>query len=158
MKARFALTGLLTSLVNFMLHALTYFLLLERFFEAHPAGTEAFRRQLVKDEMVWWALGLSGLAFGYLITTVVLWSGAKGWASGLKTGAILGVLLWSGFNFGLYGSSNHFSLAGTLADLVSSAFCVTLSSSFAAWLMHAERGKQAAAPRSDVATPAPPAG
>ncbi|MBI3207010.1 MAG: hypothetical protein HYZ29_36065 [Myxococcales bacterium] len=151
MTARFAITGLLTSLVNFMLHALTYFLLLEQFFAAHPAGTEEFRRQLVKAEMVPWALGLSALAFGSLITTVVHWSGAKSWSSGLKTGAIMGTLLWAGFNFGLYGSVNNFSLAGTLADLVSSAACVTLSSGFAAWVLHSGRGTDAASARSVAA-------
>ena len=156
MKTRFALTGLLTSLVNLALHALTYFLVLKQFFEAHPAGTEDLRRQLVKDadQMVLWSLALSGLAFGYLITTVVHWSGAKGWSSGLKTGAIVGTLLWAGVNFGLYASSNNFSLAGTLADGVRSALCVTVSSGFAAWLLHALGGTRDAAQRPDVGAPA----
>lgn len=158
MKTRFALAGLLTSVVNFMLHAAAYFLLLKQFFEAHPAGSEDFRRQLVKDELVPWALGLSALAFGYLITTVVHWSGAKGWASGLKTGAVMGTLLWSGFNFGLYGSANHFSLAGTFADLVFSALCVTLSSGFAAWALHSGRGTHTATTRSVAGAPGVRAG
>lgn len=111
MTARFVLTGLLTSLVHFVLHALGYFLVLKQVFSAHPGGTEALQRQLVKgaDQMVLWALALSGLAFGYLITTAVRWSGASSWASGVKTGAIVGTLLWAGVNFGLYSSSNHFS-------------------------------------------------
>lgn len=154
MKARFALTGLLTSLVNLALHTLTYFLVLKQFFEAHPAGTVEFRRELVKpaDQMVLWALALSGLAFGYLITTVVQWSGAKGWGSGSRTGAIVGTLLWAGVNFGLYASSNNFSLAGTLADLVSSALCVTVSSGFAAWLLHARRDTRES--RAEATSPA----
>ena len=160
MQARFVLTGLLTSFVNLLLHSLTYFLLLKQFFAAYPAGTEEFRRQLVKDadHMVLWALGLSALAFGYLITTVVLWSGARSWSAGLRTGTIVGTLLWAGVNFGLYASSNNFSLAGTVADLVSSALCVTLSAGFAAWLLHAKRRTREAAGRDDAATQALRAG
>lgn len=160
MNARFALTGLLTSLVNLALHSLTYFLLLREFFAAHPAGTEEFRRQLVKDadHLVLWALALSALAFGYLITTVVHWSGARTWSTGLRTGAITGSLLWGGVNFGLYASSNNFSLAGTLADLVCSASCLTLSAGFAAWLLHAGPRLREAAARPDAVTPGLPTG
>ena len=158
MNARFALTGLLTSVVNLVLHAGTYFLLLERFFAEHPAGTEEFRRQLVKDadHMVLWALALSALAFGTFITTAVRWSGARDWGSGLKTGAIMGTLVWSGVNFGLYASSNNFSLAGTLADLAGSALCMTLSAGFAAWLLHAGRRQHDAT--TPVTRPSPALG
>jgi hypothetical protein len=155
MNARFALTGLLTSLVNLLLHASTYFLLLKQFFAAYPAGTQEFQRQLVKDadHMVLWSLVLSALAFGYFITTVVRWSGATSWSAGLRTGAITGSLVWAGFNFGLYSSSNNFSLQATLADLVSSALCMTLSAGFAAWLLHAKRTTHDAAAFSGVASP-----
>ena len=150
MTARFVLTGLLTSLVHFVLHALGYFLLLKQVFSAHPGGTEALQRQLVKgaDQMVLWALALSGLAFGYLITTAVRWSGASSWASGVKTGAIVGTLLWAGVNFGLYSSSNHFSLVGTLADLVSSALWMALAAGFAARLLHAGKPRGGSEPAS----------
>jgi hypothetical protein len=134
MNARYVVTGALTSLVNLLLHGPVYFLFLKQFFAGHPGGSEELQRQLVKgpDHMVIWALALSALAFGYLITTVVYWSGAKDWVTGLRTGAVVGPLLWGGVNFGLYASSNNFSLAGTVVDLVCSAACVTISASFAA--------------------------
>lgn len=155
MKARFALTGLLTSLVNLALHSLVYFLLLKQFFAAHPAGTEEFQRQLVKgpEHLVLWALALSALAFGYFITTVVHWSGAKNWSAGLRAGAIMGTLFWAGVNFGLYASSNNFSLAGTLADLACSALCMTLSAGFAAWLLHSGQRQHEATTRREPVTP-----
>ena len=102
--------------------------------------------------MVLWSLAVSALAFGYFITTVVRWSGATSWSAGLRAGAIVGVLVWAGFNFGLYSSSNNFSLQGTLADLLSSALCMTLSAGFAAWLLHAKRGTHNAATFSDLAS------
>ncbi|MCL4755183.1 MAG: hypothetical protein KJ015_33845 [Myxococcales bacterium] len=103
--------------------------------------------------MVLWALALSALAFGYFITTVVHWSGAKNWSGGLRAGAIMGTLFWAGVNFGLYASSNNFSLAGTLADLACSALCMTLSAGFAAWLLHSgQRPHEATTRREPVMT------
>jgi hypothetical protein len=106
MSARFIVTGLLTSLLNLLVHA----------------GI--------------WALVASALALGFLITIVVRWSGAKGVVAGLESGAIFGFLYWAGINFGLYSSSNHFSLPSTLVDLVCSALCMTLSAGFAAWMLN----------------------
>ncbi len=135
MQARFLLTGVLTSVLNLVLHTGLYVLFLKDFFAAHPAGSPELVRQLQRglDELVLWALALSALALGYFITVVVRWSGAKDFVSGLKSGAIMGSLYWAGINFGLYASSHNFSLPSTLVDLVCSAFCMTISAGFAAW-------------------------
>lgn len=144
MNAKFIVTGLLTSLLNLILHAAMFFLFLKDFFAAFPAGSEEFQRQLKKgtNEMVLWALLLSALALGYLITLVIRWSGAQTWRAGLRNGLLLGFLYWGGMNFGLYASVNNFSLAGTLMDLVCSALCMAISASFAAWMLG--RSKQPA--------------
>ena len=51
-------------------------------------------------------------------------------------GALFGSLFWLAVNSGLYASSNHFSLAAVLADTPTSALCMALSASLAAWLLH----------------------
>lgn len=142
MALRFVLTGLLTAVVNLVAHALTYFLLLARVFAEYPGGSASLQQQLVKRDLVLWALGVSALAFGFLITTVVQWSGARNGAAGLRIGAIVGLLLWGGVNFGLYASSNNFSLVGTLADLICSSSCVTLSAGVAAAMLHRRHGSR----------------
>lgn len=137
MNAKLIVTGLLTSLLNLLLHAAVFFLFLKDFFAAYPAGSEELQRQLKKDgnEMVVWALLVSALALGAFITLVIRWSGAQTWRAGLRDGLLVGVLYWGGMNFGLYASTNNFSLESTLMDLVCSALCMAVSASFAAWML-----------------------
>jgi hypothetical protein len=54
------------------------------------------------DGMVWWAIILSNLVFALLLTLCLKWSGAKGIADGLKTGAIIGVLYSLTADLGMY--------------------------------------------------------
>ncbi|HSO33632.1 MAG TPA: hypothetical protein VLT33_13960 [Labilithrix sp.] len=156
MNARFVLTGLLTSALNLLLHAGLFVGFLKDFFEAHPAGSPEFLRQLNRglDELVPWALVASALALGFFITVVVRWSGAKGAVSGLKSGAVMGLLYWAGINFGLYASSHNFSLPSTLADLVCSALCMTLSAGFAAWMLNRSSTHRTVDEMDDVRAPA----
>lgn len=108
------------------------------YYAAHPAGSAEFLKQLNKgaDQMVLWSLLLSSLALGFFITIVMRWSGAKTFATGLGAGALIGGLNWAGMDFGLYASSNMFSLASTLVDVVCSALCMALSAGFATWMLH----------------------
>ena len=87
------------------------------------------------EELVIWALLISALAFGFFITTTIKWSGAKSFSSGLKYGFILGVLFWTAMNFGLYSAQNIFSLPSVLADLLCSAFSMTISGAVSAWIL-----------------------
>lgn len=54
---------------------------------------------------------------------------------------MIGGLYWAGIDFGLYASSNNFSLPSTLVDIVLSALCMALSAAFAAWMLHREVGR-----------------
>jgi hypothetical protein len=136
-NTRFLLTALSTSALNLILHTLVFVIFLNDFFAAHPAGSAEFLKQLNKDldQLVLWALLLSALSLGLLITLVVRWSGARTLASGLKSGVAFGALYWAGINFGLYASSNLFSLPSVLVDLVCSAGCMAMSAGFAAWML-----------------------
>ncbi|MBK8259292.1 MAG: hypothetical protein IPK82_42375 [Polyangiaceae bacterium] len=158
MNAKFIVTGLLTSLLNLILHAAIFFLFLKDFFAAFPSGSEEFRRQLHKgtNDMVLWALLLSALALGYFITLMIRWSRAQTWRAGLRDGLLVGVLYWGGMNFGLYASVNNFSLAGTLMDLVCSALCMAISASFAAWMLGRSR-PAASAPAASPSAASQPA-
>jgi len=128
---------MITSVVNLLLHASFYFIFLKNFFVKHPAGSDEYLQQLNRpsDEFVIWALLVSALAFGFFITTTIKWSGAKTFRSGLKYGLILGVLFWTAMNFGLYSAQNIFSLPGVLADLLCSAFSMTISGAVSAWIL-----------------------
>lgn len=129
------LVGLLTTVVNLLLHALAYVVILRDVFRANPPVSLEFQQQLERppDQLIVWAMIATALAHGFLITTIMKWSGARTFASGMKYGAVSGWLFWSAVNFGLYASSNHFSQVSMFYDLVSSATIMTISSAFAAW-------------------------
>ncbi len=133
----FLFSGILTSITNLILQAGTYFVFLKDFYATHPAGTQEYVNQLNRppDQLIIWALLLSSLAFGFLITTVIKWSGAKTFVLGLKYGLILGILFWTAINFGLYSAQNIFSLPSVLSDLVCSSFAMTISAGLSAWML-----------------------
>jgi hypothetical protein len=126
------------ALVNLALHAATYALFLKDFYRAHPPGADDFVKQLNRapDQLVVWAMVVTSLTLGLLITVVMRWSRAETAAVGLKRGATLGFLFWSGVNSGLYASSHIFSLPSALVDTVCSALCMTLSAAFSVVAMH----------------------
>lgn len=137
MNRNFFISGIITSVVNLILQASIYFIFLKKFFGLHPAGSDEYMKQLNRppEELVIWALLISALAFGFFITTTIKWSGAKTFSSGLKHGFILGVLFWTAMNFGLYSAQNIFSLPSVLADLLCSAFSMTISGAVSAWIL-----------------------
>jgi hypothetical protein len=137
MNRNFFISGIITSVVNLMLQASVYFIFLKKFFATHPPGTDEYMKQLNRpsEDLIIWALLISALAFGFFITTTIKWAGAKSFSSGLKYGFILGVLFWTAMNFGLYSAQNIFSLPSVLADLLCSAFSMTISGAVSAWIL-----------------------
>ena len=137
MKRAFFLSGLVTSAANLVLHAAVYFLFLKEFYRAHPAGTQEFVKQLHRgpDELVGWAMAVTSLAMGFLITTVIKWSGATTFLSGLRKGCILGLLYWGSVNFALYASSHFFSRESVFVDFVCSSTVMTIAAAVSAWML-----------------------
>ncbi len=137
MNKRFLIAGLITSLINLLLHGLTYALILKDFYRSYPAGSEEFIKQLHRgpDQLIGWAMAATALAMGYFITLIMKWSGARTFLSGLKYASIAGILFWASVNFGLYASSNMFSLPAVFVDLACSAAVMTLAGASAAWML-----------------------
>lgn len=137
MSKNFILAGLAATIVNLFMNAGAYFFFLKDVFEAHPPVSEAFQKQLVRpaDQLVGWAMAATSLTMGFFIATVIRWSGARTFVSGLKNGFIVGFLFWSSVNFGLYASSNHFSLLGVWVDLPCSALAMAVAAAAAAWVL-----------------------
>ena len=137
MNKNFILTGFLTTITNLILHAGVFFVFLKDFYATHPAGSIEYLNQLNRppDQLIVWALLVSSLAFGFFITTVIKWSGAKTFGSGLMYGFIIGLLFWTAINFGLFSAQNIFSLPSVFADLACSAFAMTISSGVSAWML-----------------------
>ena len=86
MNKKFLIAGLITTVINLLLNAVAYIVILKDFYQSHPAVSEEFMKQLHRqpDQLIGWAMVITSLAMGFLITTVIKWSGAKTFASGLK--------------------------------------------------------------------------
>ena len=141
MNRNFVLTGCITAVTNLLLHTATYFGFLKNFYASHPVGSKEYLAQLNRppEQLVIWALLVSALTFGFFITTTIKWSGARTFGSGLKFGIVLGLLFWTAMNFGLFSAQNIFSLPSVFADLVCSAFAMTISAGVSAWMLGKEK-------------------
>jgi len=143
MNKKFLFAGLLTTIINLVLNALGYALILKDFYHSHPSGPEEFMKQLQRppDQLIPWAMAATSLMMGFFIVAVMKWSGALTFISGLQKASVMGILFWGSVNFGLYASSNYFSLASAIVDLICSATAMTLSGACAAWILGSGREK-----------------
>ena len=141
MNKKFLVSGLITSLVNLLLHTAAYILILKDVFRSFPPVSAEFSKQLSRplDQLIVWAMVVTSLSMGFLITIVMKWSGANTFVSGLKYGSVFSLLFWGSVNFGLYASSNHFSQTAVFVDYACSVIAMTIASAVAAWLLG--RGK-----------------
>ena len=137
------LTVLCTSLFLLLLHAAGHAFVLRHVYQAYPAGSAEFVRQLQRPpaDLVVWAMALTAISMGLFITTMMRWTGAKTVSEGLRRGVTLGLLFWTATNSGLYASSHMFSLPSVLVDTPMSALCMALASAFAVWMLHLRRGR-----------------
>ena len=75
-----------------------------------------------EGEMVWWAMILSNLLFALFLTLFLKWSGARGIADGLKTGALFGAVFTSTIDLSLYSMTTMYnSLLPVVLETVVSA-------------------------------------
>ena len=137
MNMKFLITGLVTSASSLLLNAAAYVFVLKDVYRAHPAVSEEFMKQLHRQpgQLIVWAMAVTSLAMGFLVTTAMKWSGARTIASGLKRGFVFAALFWGAVNFGLYASSNYFSSQAVFVDYACSVAAMTLSGALAARLL-----------------------
>ena len=93
-------------------------------------------------EMVWWAMIVSSLLTGLLLTMVLKWARAKAIVDGLKTGAVFGVLLASSMDLGFWAMSK---LYNNFTMLVVDVVVYTLMMSVVGMLIVLLWGKEAPA-------------
>lgn len=137
MNKKFLVIGLITSVINLLLHTANYFLILKYFYHSYPALSEECMKQLHRtpEKLVVWAMVVTSLSMGFLITIVIKWAGAKTFKAGLKYGFLFSFLFWASVNFGLYASSNFFSQTTVFVDFACSAVAMTFSAAVSAWLL-----------------------
>lgn len=99
----------------FILGYVIWELLFADFFAANAGSAIG----VMRDAQIIWAVGVGSLAYGALITLGIEGqSGTPTIVDGLKIGAVVGLLMWGGADFLLYGVMNLTNLTGTIADVV----------------------------------------
>ena len=137
MNKKFLISGLIITVVNLLLHTAAYIFILKEVYSSYPSVSEEFKKQLSRplDQLIVWAMVVTSLAMGFLITLVMKWSGANTFVSGLKYGFVFSLLFWGSVNFGLYASSNFFSTTSVFIDYACSVTIMTIAAAVAAWLL-----------------------
>src|SRR5436190_602732 len=141
MTKKFFIAALVTTVVLFLLNAIVYAAFLKDFFQNHPAVSPEFMKQLYRsdDQLIIWAVVLCSISIGFLVTTIIQWSGARTFIDGIKSGFVFAILFLFSVDFGLLASTNNFTTAGAFADIICSTSAVTLSGAVAAWMLGREK-------------------
>lgn len=98
----------------FIIGGIIYGLLLRNFVEAN--SDPSVNRPM--EEIVWWAAILTNLVLGLFFTLVLHWSGAKGVAGGIKTGALFGLILMLYVDLMFYSTSTMFNFTYLIVDVI----------------------------------------
>uniref|UniRef100_UPI00321764D6 hypothetical protein n=1 Tax=uncultured Draconibacterium sp. TaxID=1573823 RepID=UPI00321764D6 len=98
----------------FFLGWIVYGMLLAGFMEANSNGCA----NRPDEEMVWWAMILSNLFLGLLLTLVLKWSGATSAADGIKTGALFGLLMGLTMDLMMYSMTTMYDLKVLVIDVI----------------------------------------
>jgi hypothetical protein len=104
--------GIAAAVVFFLLGYLAYGILLADYMHSFVPGVD---RSM--DTIVYWALIVGNLCFGFAISYAVNRSGATV-MSGVATGLIIGFLFSAGFDFTMYATTHSISLHQVAADAI----------------------------------------
>jgi hypothetical protein len=126
------LGGIAGGVVFFLLGWIVYGVLLMDFTTA--SYNQCATRPM--QDMIWWALVLSNLAFGFLLSIVFGWSNTTGIMAGAKVAAIMGVLLSLSVDLSSYAMSSIYSnLAIVVVDIIAFTIMSSVAGIVVAWVM-----------------------
>ena len=108
-----------------------------------------------KEVPIWWSLILGQVLFAGFLTMIMVWRGDSSAGAGVKTGALVGLVLGLSLNFTYYGTSNIANLTATLVDPIIVVIQTGITGAVIGAVLG--MGSAAAAPASTSAPPPPPA-
>ena len=115
MSSKFLTTGLVASVVAFILGYLLYGIALDSYFK----GELTVQVGRADTDFVWWSLILGHVTWGFLLTHIIgTWAGISTFVSGAKAGALVGLLVGLTFNLINYGVMDITSMASGFVDAI----------------------------------------
>lgn len=126
------LGGLAGGVAFFLLGWLVYGVLLMNYMMAN--SNQCASRPM--QEMVWWAMILSNLAYGFLLSIVFSWSNTKGIMAGAKVAVIIGLLLSTSIDLSFYAMSTMYqTLTPIFVDIIAYSCMSAITGVIIAWAM-----------------------
>ena len=107
--------GVGTAVGGITVYALGY-VIFQKLFAAFYAANHGSATGVDRSEQIIWAVALGSLAYGKLITYVMMLRGGRTVLDGAKVGAIVGLLLWLTTDMILYGATNMNNLNVAIVD------------------------------------------
>jgi len=135
MSTRFLLAVLAASIVGFIGGYLIFGMALAGYYEENTTEA-ALALHKSEEDMVWWAMILAQIAWGFLITWVVDKTGSTSAAKGAITAAILMGLVALGMDLFFYAMMDMFTGLGSMVvDVIVNAAFGGVVGAVAGWIL-----------------------
>lgn len=129
---KFLIGGISGGIVYFLLGYLFYGNLLSDFFMKNAGSATGVGRAM--DQFVWWSLALGNILGGCLLAYVFIKSNISSAGSGLVTGAVVGLLVASSYDFISYATSNLMKTTGVLGDIGTFTVMSAIAGAVVGWV------------------------
>ena len=129
---KFLVGGIVGGIAYFLLGYLVFGILLMDFFKSHSNSTPGVYR--ADTDMIWWAMIVGNLAYGFLLSYVIGKAGAASVAGGFKTGAIIGLLASIASNCITYALVNLSDTTAMAVDIVASTIVGGILGAIVGWV------------------------
>jgi hypothetical protein len=139
---KFIVAGIAGGIVNFILGWVIYGMLLKDFMASNmAAGT-----MRENSDLVWWALIVGNLAFGFLLAYVIGKSSTASAGQGAGVGFIVGLLVSLGYDLVSYATATSVtSLKVIAADVAAAAVMSAIAGAVVGWVLGMSKKTVAAA-------------
>ena len=132
---KFLIGGIVGGVVFFALGYVFYGLLLKSFFADNGMSVDM-------EKMVWWALIVSNLAFGFLLAYILGKANASSMGGGATIGFVVGLLMGLSYDLMMYAMGGGMNFKGIAADVVTGAVLSAIAGAAIVWV--GSMGKKAA--------------
>ena len=138
---KFLVGGVIGGIASFFLGWLVWGMLLMNFMSQHSSeASKAIQRN--EDNMIWWALIVGNLAFGFLLSYIINKAGASSASSGAGVGAVVGLLSAIGFDCMMYSMMDMMDTTAIGVDIVAATIVNAIIGGIIGWYLG--MGKKAA--------------
>ena len=104
------------------------------------AGMMETPSNVTKDPMLFWAMILSCLVYGFFLAYIFgRWAGIRTFVSGAKAGAVLSGLVALSYNLGMYSMTTLYSGIQVTTDVIASTIVGAIAGGIVGWVLGYEK-------------------